>query len=234
MRRAVRRVILVGATVAMGAAGTLTAYANWSTPGTATVRGRVAAMPQGVEPSVAKDGKAAVVSWSSQEIAEGADMTAYVITAHSVDTSPAKPNVVHTVTATNSGTHSVTFTAGELAGGSWKWTLTPKFHTWTGAESPPTKKLTFPAAEPATSLVAQTTDPTPPTSASTSSAARSQPGAAPKPAAPPEETTPAPAEEPKSEEPKSEEPTKAPDPTEPSPAESSSSIAAPDDEVVDK
>jgi hypothetical protein len=149
MRRAVA-FPLVGATVvALAVSGTLFAYANWTIPGTATVKTRVLPMPRGVTPSVAKHGTQAIVSWSSQELTDGVPMQRYVITAYPADGSP----VIHTVTAADGLTQSTTFTTAELAGARWSWTLSPVFATWTGEPSEKTDKLTFPAAA-TTSLVA--------------------------------------------------------------------------------
>ena len=121
---------------------------SWTLGGGLTVGVKVAKMPQGATPSVAQDGKAAVVSWSTQEIAQGADMTAYVITAHSVN-KPPLPDVVHEVAGKTKNSQSVKFKAAEVAGGKWKWTVIPKFHSWVGQESDRSDPLDFPGV-PAT------------------------------------------------------------------------------------
>ncbi|MEV7622461.1 hypothetical protein [Actinoplanes sp. NPDC089786] len=137
-----RKVVFAVVTAGLVAAGTVAAQAEWAIPVSASVKARAATMPQGVTPSVEKDGKAAVVSWSTQEIAQGADMTAYVITAHSVN-KPPLPDVVHEVTGTSKNSQSVKFKAAEVAGGKWKWTVTPRFHAWVGQESDRSDPLDF-------------------------------------------------------------------------------------------
>lgn len=143
MRRGTRQLVVVSVVAALGLAGTLTAFAGWSIPGTVTVKARAAKMPRGVAPSVAKQSKTAVVSWSAQEIVAGVLMDHYLVTAHSAD-EPPLPDVTHTVAAAGSSTEFVTFAADEVAGGKWHWTVIPKFRQWAGAESAKSQKLNFP------------------------------------------------------------------------------------------
>ncbi len=146
MRRASRYVVIGAVLAAAGVAGTYLAYADWAVPAnTATITLRVAAMPRGVTPSVSKQSKTAVVSWSAQEIAPDVKMTRYVVTARSQDGS-VKPDLVQEINASGSSSESVTFSAAEVAGASWKWTVTPRFGNWAGAESAQSKTLNFPAA----------------------------------------------------------------------------------------
>ncbi|MEV6487222.1 hypothetical protein AB0M20_01090 [Actinoplanes sp. NPDC051633] len=238
MKRELKSALVVATAVALATGGTLVAYA-WEVPSkTVQAKLRAAKMPRGIEPSVAPRGATALVTWSSQEVTDGVTMTDYVITAHSVDT-PAKQPVAHKVAAAKADSQSVVFTAAELAGGSWRWTLTPKLHSWTGAESPRTKKLTFPEATAADLLVssetpadvapsrdsANTTTPST-TSPSSSAVTESKPAAAtetseptkdPEPTAEPEETRAS---------------TEPPAVVEPSSSESSK--AAADDKAADK
>ncbi|MFG1989212.1 hypothetical protein ACGFJ7_04420 [Actinoplanes sp. NPDC048988] len=145
----------MGATVAaLGIAGTLVAEADWMIGGSAEVRARTAGMPRGVKPSVAKQSKAAVVSWSAQEIAPGIRMDHYVVTAHSVDV-PMLPSISRAVAATGKATESVVFGADEVAGGRWYWTIVPRFALWTGAEGGRSTKLNFPAPTKAAQAVAE-------------------------------------------------------------------------------
>lgn len=166
MRRGHRTLLIVAGAAAICAAGTVVAYAHaaWPIPGVALVKARTATMPKGVTPSAAKQGGAAVISWSAQEIAPGAKMDHYVVTAHSVE-EPPLPEVAHTVAASGDATESITFAAGEVAGGKWSWTLVPRLGLWAGAESGKSQKLDFPvptvnrlAAAPPT--VTATTAPT--------------------------------------------------------------------------
>jgi hypothetical protein len=148
MRGGTRHLVVVSVVAALGLAGTLTAFADWSIPGTVTVKARAVKMPRGVNPSVAKQSKTAVVSWSSQELVPDVLMEQYVVTAHSAD-EPPLPDVAHTVSAAGSSTEFVTFAADEVAGGKWYWTIIPKFRQWAGAESGKSQKLNFPGV-PAT------------------------------------------------------------------------------------
>ncbi|WP_328462196.1 hypothetical protein OHA21_34580 [Actinoplanes sp. NBC_00393] len=149
MRRAGKVLLVAGVVAALGATGTVFAYAGgWTlpdNPGSYTVK--VAGMPRGVEPSVAKQGLQAVVTWSAQEMAPGVLMDHYAITAHSVS-DPPRPDVTHTVAASGGPVESVTFTAAEVAGGKWRWTVVPRFRNWTGEESRRSQRLAFAAPAP--------------------------------------------------------------------------------------
>ncbi|MEV4350381.1 hypothetical protein AB0J83_38485 [Actinoplanes sp. NPDC049596] len=148
-----RRVLLIGSVVAaLGVAGTVYAYADWSVPSSRlTVTARVAAMPRGVAPSAAKQNGQAVVSWSAQELVPGVLMDHYVVTAHSVG-APARPDLTHTVAASGAATESVTFAAAAVAGGKWQWTIVPRYATWSGAESKKSQQLSFPGTPAATAV----------------------------------------------------------------------------------
>jgi hypothetical protein len=183
------RTIVIGVTAtALGATGTMLAYAGgWTlNDGRMQLTMRVAKMPRGVTPSVAKQSKAAVVSWSSQELVPGVLMDHYVVTAHSVD-EPPLPNVAHTVAAGRGNTESVTFPAEEVAGGKWYWTINPKFAQWMGADSGKSQRLTFPsspapAARLALASAAQAPEPVPapgPATATTTDRTTTGPAVAP-------------------------------------------------------
>ncbi|XVU24684.1 hypothetical protein ACQPZJ_46995 [Actinoplanes sp. CA-054009] len=148
-----RRLLLIGAVVAaLGAAGTVFAYADWTIPaGKLTVTARAAAMPRGVAPSAAKQNGQAVVSWSSQELVPGVLMDHYVVTAHSVG-APARPDLTHTVAASGAATESVTFAAAAVAGGRWQWTIVPRYASWTGGESRKSRQLSFPGTPASTAV----------------------------------------------------------------------------------
>jgi hypothetical protein len=138
--------------MAVALAGTLVVHASWSVPGVSSVHARAAAMPRGEKPTVTKQAKAAVVSWDRQEIAPGSPMDHYVVTAHHDGDGPARPDITRTVQAGGTMTESVTFTADAMAGGTWHWTVTPKFCRWIGTESKDSKSLTFPAGPAARSV----------------------------------------------------------------------------------
>jgi hypothetical protein len=146
MRRATK--YLAGATLALalGVGGTALASAgSWTVPVTAAISAKVVKMPRGVTPSAAKQSGQAVVSWSAQEITDGVLMDHYVVTAHSVD-EPPMPDIARTVEASGGATETAAFTAAELAGGKWYWTVAPKYRAWTGAESGRSQRLNFPGA----------------------------------------------------------------------------------------
>ncbi|MEU4237996.1 hypothetical protein [Actinoplanes sp. NPDC026619] len=142
---------LAGATLvlALSAGGTALAAANgWTVPSTALISAKVAKMPRGVTPSAARQSGTAVVSWSAQEITDGVRMDHYVVTAHSID-DPPLPDITRTIEATGGTAETVAFTAAELAGGKWYWTIAPVYRNWTGAESGKSQRLNFPGTPPA-------------------------------------------------------------------------------------
>ncbi|BCY14874.1 hypothetical protein [Actinoplanes sp. L3-i22] len=208
MRRA-GRILLIGAVVgSLGVAGTVFAYAGgWIVTGKPTrLTANVAKMPRGAEPSVAKQGSDAVVSWSAQEIAPGVRMDHYVVTAHSVD-EPVQPDIARTVTAGSGPAETVVFAAAEVAGGKWRWSVVPKYRDWTGEASKPSQRLVFPALPaaqvaalpaPDPGAKAGSTAPTPgasaqstPASGATTGPAQEEEKTSPTPAAKPDPTTPA-------------------------------------------
>jgi hypothetical protein len=220
--------LFVGATAAVVISGTLVSYASWIVPGPeAAARAQAASMPGGVAPDARKVGGDAVVTWKAQEIVPGVKMTAYVVTAHDTDPTP-RPSLARTVSASGSGTESVTFTAAELAGGKWKWAITPKLQSWTGAEGPLSNpKLVFPGAAPATDVAkAAPTDAMPAAAPAkvvplTARPAETTPRPTATTSAPPREPTAEPAAT-------SPEPEKSTSPkTDPAPSKSSSDIAPP-------
>jgi hypothetical protein len=147
MRRTGRSLLVGGVAAALGVIGTVFAYAGgWAlADNTASFTVKVAKMPRGVEPSVAKQSGRAVVTWTAQELTSGSLMDHYVVTAHRVG-APGKPDIARTVAASGTATEVVTFTATELASGTWHWTVVPKFRDWTGTASRTSRNLTFPAA----------------------------------------------------------------------------------------
>jgi hypothetical protein len=159
MRRA-GKILLIGAVVgSLGVAGTVFAYAGgWIVTGKPTrLTATVATMPRGAEPSVAKQGGDAVVSWSAQEIAPGVRMDHYVVTAHSVDP-PVRPDIARAVNAGSGPGETVVFAAAEVAGGKWRWSVVPKYREWTGEASRLSQRLAFPA-RPAAPVAAPDPDP---------------------------------------------------------------------------
>ncbi|WP_430780896.1 hypothetical protein [Actinoplanes sp. G11-F43] len=150
MRRTSRSLLIIGVVAAMAVAGTVFAYAGgWAlADNTTSLTAKVAKMPRGVEPSVAKQGGQAVVSWSAQEIAPGSFMDHYLVIAHPVG-APAKPEITRTVAASGGVAESVAFSGAELAGGTWNWTITPRFRDWTGEAGRKSRNLRFAAVAPA-------------------------------------------------------------------------------------
>jgi hypothetical protein len=158
--RHVSKVLLVTLTAAgLASAGTVIAYASWPVP-SKPVQAKVRAvdMPQGVRPSVAKNGGDAVVTWSPQEIGPGSTMHSYLVRRHNVDDA--------TVTKAFAPVTGTTFTDVGVPTGRWYWTVTPRFAGWTGEESKKSANLSFSAPEP-TALVASTSAAQAPPPAST-------------------------------------------------------------------
>ncbi|GAA2869384.1 hypothetical protein Acy02nite_41250 [Actinoplanes cyaneus] len=139
--------MIVAVVASLGVAGTVLAYAGgWVVSvGPARLTANVATMPQGVEPSVARQDGQAVVSWSAQEIAPGVRMDHYVVTAHSAD-DPPRPDIIHTVGAGRGPAETLVFTMAEMTGGKWRWSVAPKYRGWTGEMSRLSQRLVFPAA----------------------------------------------------------------------------------------
>lgn len=230
-----KSILVVGGAAVVVIAGTIHATASWTLKASTTVqRIETASLPRGLTPDVAREGSAAVVSWEQQRASNGEAMTGYLVIAHSRSTPP-QPALRREVDAGKARDRRVTFAAKDVAGGSWVWTITPKFHAWAGAESEPSAELTFPALKAPTTAATRadtaestnTTSPTPTTTSTseanlvTKPAESAEAGEAtkdPEPAAGPDD--PIVAAEPPS--------------VRPSPADSSSSIAAPNDEAADK
>jgi hypothetical protein len=230
MRRVAKVGIFVGATAAVIVSGTLVSYASWVVPDpAATAKVQTPSMPGGPTPtSEISDGKA-VVHWNAQNLA-GVKMTAYVVTAHDTDETPL-PSIARTVTASGSDDESAAFTGAELAGGKWKWAITPKLQSWTGTEGALSNpKLIFPAPSPANALAKVTPAKTgseavqavetTPTPASTTEAPAEKPETRPAPSATEKATEKAPE---KTESPKADPtPSDSPSVVDPSPAGSAS------------
>ncbi|MFI7540960.1 hypothetical protein [Actinoplanes sp. NPDC049599] len=159
----VSKLLLVTATAtAVASAGTVIAYASWPVPSRPVkVQVRAADMPRGGQPSVARSGADAVVTWSPQEIGPGTTMQSYLVRRHSAGDA-AVVEEFGPVAAT-------TFTDTAVPAGKWYWTVTPKFAGWTGDESRKSATLTFtaPATPEPTSLVANTGATRPPAPAAT-------------------------------------------------------------------
>src|SRR5687767_14295060 len=125
----VSKLLLVTVTAAaVASAGTVIAYASWPVPSkTVKVKIRTVDMPRGVQPSVARSGANAVVTWSPQEIVPGTTMQSYLVTRHSADDAAAIKQFAPVAVTT--------FTDTAVPTGKWYWTVTPKFGGWTGTES---------------------------------------------------------------------------------------------------
>lgn len=144
MRRTGKTLLIGVVVAALGAAGTVYAYAGgWTVEGELVYSAKAAKMPRGVEPSVTKRSRQAVVTWGAQQIAPGVWMDHYVVTAHS-DSTPPKPDVTRTVAAAGEPVESLAFAAADVAGGGWRWTITPRFRNWSGQKSPSSRRLSFP------------------------------------------------------------------------------------------
>jgi hypothetical protein len=142
-----RVAVVAGAALVAGVTlgiGTVAANANATLPSTTTrVSIRTSKMPEGTAPRTALQSGKAVVSWSAQEIVPGVKMTAYRVTAHYVGDGH-RPDVARIVTASGGSAESSTFTAAELGGGTWRWTIAPKFERWVGGDGKRSDAVAFP------------------------------------------------------------------------------------------
>ncbi|GAA4930555.1 hypothetical protein [Actinoplanes utahensis] len=145
MRNRARYLLMGTTTMLVAFGGMLAVYADWSVPGVSAVTAQAAGMPRGSTPRILEKPGEVVVRWRRQEITPGSPMDHYLVIAHHAG-GPAKPDISRTVVAGGAATESVSFTTGELAGGRWYWTVTPKLHGWSGDASPKSEELTLPAA----------------------------------------------------------------------------------------
>ena len=148
------KLALVAATAgAVTFGGSVYAFAGWivDTPPT-VLKMRVAAMPAGNAPSVARNGKNAAIDWVSNKIVAGVPAESYIVTRFGAG----DPVVVcDHVTATACKDKAV-------PGGTWTWRVQPVFKTWIGAYSPHSLPLTFSGPPPTAAELVSATSPVDP------------------------------------------------------------------------
>jgi hypothetical protein len=128
--------LILTSSAALALGGSMYAFAAWQTPVQAvTAKLQVADMPPGLQPSVDRRGKNAIVTWTAQRIVPGVKMQGYVVTRLNVDDPSATP---FTDTTTTAGYRDV-----RVPKGSWTWTVRPVFETWQGEDGPASQPLTF-------------------------------------------------------------------------------------------
>lgn len=189
MQSPLRSVLVAVGAATVLAVGTVQAFAGWSTtaPPKAVI-GSTASMPRTDAPTAVARKGAAVVTWETQTISNR-PMTQYIVTGYSV-AKPAGKTIRRTLNATPGVAQSEAFAAKDVRGGTWQWTITPKFRSWTGSESGRSNTCVFPSATPADDVTAATDPPSPsPTAAGTKKPAGVTAPTTPKPDAKPTEAT---------------------------------------------
>jgi hypothetical protein len=133
--------LLVGSgTTALLIAGTVSAFADWTTETPLSVlEVKVAEMPRGRTPIATASGNDAALSWDASMIA-GTPAERYIVTR----VGAAQQTVVCAkVAATGCRDRDV-------PDGAWTWRVRPLVGTWEGTDSPDSRSLTFGAAKAAT------------------------------------------------------------------------------------
>jgi hypothetical protein len=165
------KVSLVAATaVAVTFGSSVYAFADWivATPPT-VLRMRVADMPAGSAPSVARNGKNAAIDWVGNKIAPGVKVESYVVTRFGAG----NPVVVcDRVTATSCKDKLV-------PGGTWTWRVRPVLATWLGVFSADSAALTFSGPPPTAAELVSATSPAAPMPPGASPGAATVVGSAP-------------------------------------------------------
>jgi hypothetical protein len=142
MRSRFKAFAVVAAALGIASTGGFVAYASWNTRSPdVSLKVRAATMPRGVTPKVTAVGRKAVVRWRAQQVVTGVPVTSYVVTAHNWAGNGSQ-DVTLTRPATGGSAETVSFA---VSGGKWTWTIVPKFGSWSGRRSAPTKPFTVPA-----------------------------------------------------------------------------------------
>jgi hypothetical protein len=135
-----RSALLLAFAMALVLAVATAASATWQAGSAANSKGRAAAttMPQGATPTASANGTDVTVSWSP--VTTPADATGYTVNRYDATT-----HAVQTVEADCAGV-AATNTCVEHAvpPGDWQYTVKPKLHAWTGAESEKSDPVTVP------------------------------------------------------------------------------------------
>ncbi len=133
--RTMSKITLVAASAAAFiSAGTVVAFAAWTTDTTPTVlRTHTAAMPQGNAPSIERNGKNVTLRWVPNRIVPGVKVQSYIVTR----VGQGDPVVVCDQVTTASCRDKL------VPAGTWTWKVRPVLETWQGEDSPPSLPLQF-------------------------------------------------------------------------------------------
>src|SRR3954453_4767267 len=117
------------------------AKAAWQAGGAGGADVPASSLPTGATPSVGASGQAVTVSWTASSMSSA--VLSYRIRRY--DTSNVLQSIGSACAAT---TTALTCTEANLAAGSWKYTVTPVYATWTGTESVKSATVTTPPPAP--------------------------------------------------------------------------------------
>jgi hypothetical protein len=150
MKHLTKLTLVVGTAAAVTFGGSVYAFADWvvETPPT-VLKMRVAAMPAGNAPSVAKNGKNAAIDWVGNKVVAGVPAESYIVTRFGAG----KPVVVCDHVAETSCKDKA------VPGGTWTWKVQPVFKSWIGQHSPASVALIFSGPPPAAAELVGATSP---------------------------------------------------------------------------
>ena len=142
------------ALIALFSAITLAAWAAWTSSGTGAGAAHATMVNAGNTPTVSANSSAVTISWAPSTLVGGGAVDGYVVKRYNAS------DVQQSIGANCSGTiTTLTCTENSVLSGTWKYSVTPKKASWTGAESAktsvtvsaaaPTVGVTFPAASAA-------------------------------------------------------------------------------------
>ena len=127
------------------------ALATWTTNGNGRAYAKADVAPTGTRPTVTVTGRNAAVSWTVAKFADGTSVQGYTVKRYDATTGTAA-----VVGSGCAGLITVlTCTETAVAPGTWRYTVTPVHHNWTGGESP--QSLNATVAAPSLTLTGSTT-----------------------------------------------------------------------------
>ena len=111
--------------------GAQAAFGMWSKTANATAYGKAVSMPTGNTPTASVSVASVTVSWTQSTVSTGTPVAGYLVQRYNAAT-----NTLQTIGSGCSGTiAALTCTETSVPTGSWKYTVMPKHHAWTGTES---------------------------------------------------------------------------------------------------
>jgi hypothetical protein len=147
----VRRWRIIVATVIAVLAIPSVALASWTSTGNGRAYAKADIAPTGARPTVSITGRNAAVSWSAATFTDGTSVQGYTLTRYDATTG--------TATSVGAGcaglVTALTCTEAAVAPGTWRYTVTPVHHNWTGVES--AQSLNAIVAVPSLTLTGSTT-----------------------------------------------------------------------------